>query len=160
MKKKAVPAARRYEPIVTTLASTSGGSAGIGTVAIGVLISLGPRGRACGTEPCDRRRSLDAVVVGAAGDLRDLVEVVYGHRRRQLPLERPRMPRVGLRRDAGEDQRVDQVADEDEHRGSEDERRGRDEVVQRLEVRRVRGDAPWHVEEARGEQREEGQVEE
>src|SRR5262245_32538327 len=42
-------------------------------------------------------RARDAVLVGPADDLRDLVEVEDRRRRAHLPLERERVPRVRLR---------------------------------------------------------------
>src|SRR5690348_15179724 len=58
----------------------------------------------------DHRRGVGvAVLVRAREHRRDALEVVDRHRGRQLPLERARRPRVGLRRVAGDHERVREV---------------------------------------------------
>ena len=64
--------------------------------------------------PLRGRAGVVAVGIGVGPEGRDAVEVVDGHGRRQLPLDRLRTPRVRARRNAREELRPDQVRDEDQ----------------------------------------------
>src|ERR671914_945127 len=69
-----------------------------------------------------------AVLVRAADDLRDRVEVEDGRRRGDLPLERHRAPRVP-RRERSAPPAHEHVVEEDERRGTEGEGGDRDDQV-------------------------------
>ena len=100
----------------------------------------------------------DAVLVGTADDLRDLVEVEDRRRRRDLPLERARVPRVGLG-DRAALPADDHVVDEQDERGAEHEGRDGDEEIEVSERRVVVEDTPWHPSQADVVHREERRVE-
>src|SRR5439155_27028255 len=120
MKKKAVAAASRIEPSDWIRRSSSGGSVYLATT----ISAASSRGGEAGSRTQRRhgRRTLDAVLVRAGRDNRDLGEVVGRHRRRQLPLERARVPRVRGGGLADEDERPNQVVEDDQQRAAKHER--------------------------------------
>ena len=94
-------------------------------------------------------------------DLRDLVEVVDGRRRRRHPLERARIPRIVRSERAEAHGRPHRVDDEHEDRRRDDERAQRGYLVPERETerRRVRVLPADHPLQAQDVHRPEGQVE-
>ena len=86
------------------------------------------------------------------------LEVVERRRRRGLPLERARAPRVARRAGTGLE-RGEQVDHRDEYRDAEDERADRRELVKELVLLIVVPVAPRHAARAHHELRQERQVE-
>src|SRR5579862_6792933 len=74
------------------------------------------QGRTGPCEICDRLLGRFAIVVGVGEDHWDPLEVVERHRRRRLPLETKRVPRVRRGTLRLNEDRPDEVSDKDEER--------------------------------------------
>src|SRR5579871_5712786 len=119
MKRNATPLAIRRAPTATFEPRTAG-SSGSGTNVSVTLTRRSSRWRSrdaplardhARAEVGDRGTIGHAVAVRVGVDRRDPLEVVDRHGRRQLPLERERLPRVGLGALAPQHDRPDEVAE-------------------------------------------------
>src|ERR1700730_11987671 len=124
---------------------------------MGVLTATGRSNYAA--QVGDRPRVRNAVIVWAGDDDGHAVEVARWDRRRNLPLERARMPWIGECRPRHEEPGVDQVAGEEHHRRKQEVGGNSDPAVETDERRIIGGNSTRQVEEAGKEQGEEGRVE-
>ena len=103
----------RLLPATVSFATTSGCLGSVSAATSSVCSVHRPRASSRLVREDRVPRARDAVLVRAADDLRDLVEVEDRRRRGDLPLERVRAPRVA-RRERAADPAGDHVVEEDE----------------------------------------------